>query len=146
MRKRTDSTAAERYSRWAERARHTGRRRMTLWLPAEVIARLQELAQAHGLSLAQTVAKVILERGQTRRSKDRSAATGAIPAKRPKSVSANVQGLSPEVQALVLGWRSECASWAECARRLDRRGIEPPRGGLWLQERGQTNLARYFRD
>jgi hypothetical protein len=51
----------------------------------------------------------------------------------------------PEVCELVLGWRANGASWAECARRLDECGIRIPAGSRWLFSNGSTNLARYFR-
>lgn len=139
----------ERYRRWEENAREAGKRRLAVWLPAEVYARLQALAQTHGLTLAQTLAKVTLEHGQAARLPHRLEATAASPSRVGTNVCANVgtnaAGLTPETRDRVLGWRAEGASWAECARRLDEQGIEPPRGGRWLQGRGQTNLARYFK-
>jgi hypothetical protein len=143
---RIDYTAAERYGRWEERARQAGKRRLSVWLPAAAFERLQALAQEHGMTLAQTVAKVALEHGQELRAAHTAAKVQRVGTNASKSVSANGAALSPEVRELVLGWRQEGASWAECARRLDERGIEPPHGGLWLQRRGQTNLGRYFRD
>jgi hypothetical protein len=65
-------------------------------------------------------------------------------AKRTVNVSGNVAAISPEMRELVFGWRAEGASWAECARCLDERGILPPRGGRWPFENGGTNLGRYF--
>jgi len=153
MRKtRTDSTAAERYDRWEGKARQAGKRRLAVWLPAEAFARLQALAQTHGMTLAQTVAKVALEHGQALPQESRAKHTAArarrvgtnVDTNGAKSVSANGAGISPEARDLVLAWRAEGASWAECARRLDERSILPPRGGSWLQGRGQTNLNRYF--
>lgn len=137
---RTDTAAAERYSRWEERARQAGKRRLAVWIPAEAFARLQALAQTHGLTLAQTVTKVALEHRQTVPHEPRAELT----APSPKRVGTNGAGISPEVTELVSRWRTEGASWAECARRLDERGIPTPRGGPWLQGRGQTNLQRYF--
>jgi hypothetical protein len=135
-RTRIDTTAAERYDRWEERARQSGMRRLFVWLPAEAFERLQ--------TLAQTVAKVALEHGQELRTVPTAAKPRRVGANAGKSVSANGAALSSEAREMVIGWRGEGASWGECARRLDERGIEPPRGGKWLQGRGQTNLARYF--
>jgi hypothetical protein len=143
-RTRIDTTAAERYDRWEERARQSGMRRLSVWLPAEAFEWLQTFAQTHGLTLAQTVAKVALEHGQELRVVPTAAKPRRVCANAGKSVSANGAALSSEARKMVIGWRGEGASWGECARRLDERGIEPPRGGKWLQGRGQTNLARYF--
>jgi hypothetical protein len=135
----------------AYRQRHADRNRLELFVSHEAIERLDALARMQGKSRSAVIEGLLLS---TR------IVTGNVTgndSKRTVNVSGNREAskrsdqpmaaaaLSSEVIELVKRWRTEGASWAECARQLDAQGIEPPRGGRWLQGRGQTNLARYFR-
>src|SRR5512143_2891389 len=143
----------------AYRQRHADRNRLELFVSHEATERLAALARVQGKSRSAVIEGLLLS---TRSGPENVSGnvTGNVTgheSKRTVNVSGNREAskrsdqpmataaLSSEVIELVKRWRTEGASWAECARQLDAQGIEPPRGGRWLQDRGQTNLARYFR-
>ena len=139
----------------AYRQRHADRNRLELFVSHEAIERLDALARVQGKSRSAVIEGLLLSTRSV--PGNVSGNVTGHDSKRTVNVSGNREAskrsdqpmaaaaLSSEVIELVKRWRTEGASWAECARQLDAQGIEPPRGGRWLQGRGQTNLARYFR-
>jgi hypothetical protein len=152
MSKRIDYAARERHARFRETARAQGKRQLGTWISREAAKHLDALQRELGDAVEDIVSAAILAyRNGVARNISSNVARDAPAVYRNASsntsgTSGNQQSLSPEVTELVKHWRAEGASWAECARRLDEQGIPTPRGGPWLQGRGQTNLARYFRD
>jgi hypothetical protein len=150
MGKRIDYAARERHAKFREQARAQGKRQLGCWISREAAERLDTLLETSGELAEHIVSAAILayRNGAARNaSSNVSRSTPTVDrnvARNTPNPSGNGQGLSPEVAELVKRWRAEGTSWAECARRLDEQGIPTPRGGPWLQGRGQTNLARYF--
>ena len=151
MTKRTLTAAQARHAKFRERARAAGGRQIGVWLSRKAVEHLYALQEESGNSVGVIVEAAILAYRKPAARNVSSNVARDMPAvyRNASSNTSRPSGegpaLSPEVTELVRSWRSEGASWAECARRLDEKGIEPPRGGLWLQGRGQTNLARYFK-
>jgi len=136
VRRRLHSSSKARVE--AFRAKHAGKRRVELFITEHALGCLDRLASAQGQTRSETIEGLLLKAPSV------PVNVSGNTAKRTVNVSGNVAAISPEVRELVFGWRAEGASWAECARRLDERGILPPRGGRWLFENGGTNLGRYF--
>jgi hypothetical protein len=132
-----------RQARYRQRAANAGRRQIAAWITKEATEHLSALLET-GETLSALVSAAILAYWPSV-TRDAPAQVTRGVTRNASAVTRNGAALAPEVKELVLGWRAEGASWGECARRLDERGILPPRGGRWLQGRGQTNLARYFR-
>ena len=145
------STSAERHAKFRAAARSAGRRQLGTWISREAWEHLDALLLETGERLDVLVSRAILAyrpgvaKDVSTNVARNTPAVARNAARNARTASSNGAGLDPEVKELVLAWRAEGESWAECARRLDECGIPPPRGGSWLQGRGQTNLNRYFR-
>jgi hypothetical protein len=132
-----------RQARYRQRAANAGQRQVSTWITREAAEHLSALLETGETLSALVSAAIIAYRPGIAR--DAPTRVTRNVTRNTPDVTRNGAGLSLQVQELVLGWRREGASWAECARRLDDRGILTPQGKRWLIGDRATNLPRFFR-